>query len=148
MSTKQTYPFKDDDGKIYKLTFAQVLESQDGFYEHPNGKMLRRCATGNVKSTARVDERKEIISDSLGFPKRQLKEMQAHLELTGCRGVEFVQDKTEETFVQVKMDGPQAKAAYMKARGFSDHNSRNGSGAMLSELDLENAKELVLRNHG
>lgn len=149
MSKEVTYKYYDDEGVIYELTFEEVMEyATNGIASMPDGKILRRVPTGNSRTSDKQHERTEILSDSLGFSKLQLKEMQAHLELTGCRGVEFVQDKTEETFMQVRCDSPQALSRYMKARGFHDQNSRNGSGAMLSELDLENAKELVLRKHG
>ena len=142
------YLFRDDDGKIHNLTFEQMLEARDGFYEKDDGTILRRVRGDivAVRSAERQRERPEIVSDALGFGQHQLKEMKEHLELNKVRGVEFVRDPSVPEFFQVKCSSERAKARYMKARGYHDLNSKNGSGAMLSEKDFEDAKDLVLRN--
>lgn len=139
------YPFRDDDGNIHNLDFEQMMESKDGFYEMEDGTVLRRVHGNTVRHSSSPKERTEIVSDALGFSHLQLNEMRAHLKQSGCRGVEFIKDKTESTFMQVKCDSPRVLQKYMESRGFHDHNSKNGSGAMLSETDIANAKELVLR---
>lgn len=139
------YPFRDDDGKIHNLSFEQMMDSKDGFYEMEDGTILRRVHGNTVRHSSSTKERTEIVSDSLGFSHLQLNEMRTHLKQSGIKGVEFVKDKTESTFMQVKCDSPRVFQKYMESRGFHDHNSKNGSGAMLSETDIANAKELVLR---
>ena len=140
------YPFTDDDGNIYELSFEQMIEAKDGFFETDDGKILRRVRGNTVRVRKAERQRTEIISDAMGFSYLQLPEMRQHLKDSGCRGVEFIKDKNEPTFMQVKCDSPQSWQRYMKARGMFDKNSKNGSGAMLSEKDFEDAKELVLRN--
>jgi hypothetical protein len=139
------YPFRDDEGKIHNLSFEQMMQSKDGFYEMEDGTFLRRVHGNTVRHSSSTKERTEIVSDALGFSHLQLNEMREHLKQTGIKGVEFVKDKTESTFMQVKCDSPRVFQKYMESRGFNDHNSKNGSGAMLTERDIENAKELVLR---
>ena len=140
-----SYDFVDDDGKIHKLSFEQMMEATDGFYQLDDGTWLRRVRDATVSTTTVMNHRAEIVSDSLGFIEDNLPAMQKHLNQSGIKGVEFVRDKTEPKFYQVKCSGPQALSRYMKSRNMRDYNSKNGSGAMLTELDLANAKELVLR---
>ena len=140
-----TYPFIDDDGNVHNLAFEQMIEAKDGFYQLEDGTWLRRVRGDNVRVSKKVAERKEIISDAMGFTERQLPDMQKHLKESGVRGVEFIRDKTEPRFFQVKCDSPRVLNKYLKARRMADYNSKNGSGAMLTERDFENAKELVLR---
>lgn len=142
-----TYPFIDDDGKVHNLTFEQMIEAKDGFYQLDDGTWLRRVRGNTVRVASRVKQRTEIVSDSMGFIEKQLPEMRKHLKQSGIRGVEFVRDKTEPKFFQVKCDSPSVLNKYLKARKMADYNTKNGSGAMLSEQDFENAKELVLRKH-
>lgn len=142
------YPFRSDTGKIINLTFDQMLEARDGFHTASDGTVFRRVR-GDTVPVIRAEvqrERTEIVSDSMGFGEHQLSEMKDHLGQHKIRGVEFSRDKDVPEFYQVKFSGPKAKAAYMKARGFNDHNSKNGSGAMLSAKDFADAKLLVLRN--
>tara|TARA_Y100000389_G_scaffold92595_1_gene89339 strand:- start:4424 stop:4858 length:435 start_codon:yes stop_codon:yes gene_type:complete len=139
------YPFRDDDGNIHNLSFEQMMDSKDGFYEMEDGTILRRVHGNTVRHSSSTKERTEIVSDALGFSHLQLNEMRTHLKQSGIKGVEFVKDKTESTFMQVKCDSPRVFQKYMESRGFNDHNSKNGSGAMLSETDIANARELVLR---
>lgn len=139
------YEFKDDDGNIHLLSFSQMMEAKDGFYQKEDGTWLRRVRDATVQTTKVMNHRAEIVSDSMGFIEQNLPAMQKHLEQTGIKGVEFVRDKAEPKFFQVKCDGPQSFNKYLKARQMNDLNSSNGSGAMLSELDFANAKELVLR---
>lgn len=142
------YPFRDDNGKIHNLSFEQMIEARDGFYEKDDGTILRRVRGDSVpvRSAERQRERPEIVSDSMGFGQHQLPEMREHLEANKIRGVEFVRDPSVPEFFQVKCSSERAKSRYMKSRGYHDHNSKNGSGAMLSEKDFEDAKDLVLRN--
>jgi len=140
-----TYPFIDDDGKVHNLNFEQMIEARDGFYELEDGTILRRVRGDTVRAPKGIRQRTEIVSDSMGFIEQQLPEMRKHLKESGVRGVEFVRDKLEPKFFQVKCDSPNALQKYMKSRKMADYNTKNGSSAMLSERDFEHAKELVLR---
>ena len=140
-----SYPFVDDDGNIHELTFDQMMSATDGFYQQEDGTWLRRVRDATVSTNKVMNHRAEIISDSMGFPEAQLPAMQKHLRDSGVKGVEFVRDKDEPKFFQVKLDGPNALSKYLKARNMHDYNSKNGSGATLTALDIANARELVLR---
>ena len=106
---------------------------------------MRRVRDATVKTAKVMNHRAEILSDSMGFPESQLPAMQKHLSESGVKGVEFVRDKHEPKFFQVKLDGPNALSKYLKARNMHDYNSKHGSGATLTALDIANARELVLR---
>lgn len=142
------YSFRSDSGKTIDLSFDEMLEATDGFHTAEDGTVYRRVHGNHVRvrKAERQRENTEIVSDAMGFGQDQLGEMQAHLEHSQCRGIEFVRDKDVPEFIQVKCSSEKAKREYMKQRGYTDHNSKNGSGAMLSAKDLEDARDLVLRN--
>ena len=138
-----TYDFVDDDGNIHKLSFEQMMEATDGFAQLEDGTWVRRVRDATVKTSAVLNHRAEILSDSMGFIEQQLPAMREHLKQSGVKGVEFVRDKLEPKFFQVKCDGPRSFNQYLKSRAMADYNTKNGSGAMLTEVDFEKAKELV-----
>jgi len=140
-----SYPFIDDEGNVHNLDFEQMIEAKDGFYQLDDGTWLRRVRGDSVRAPKGIRQRTEIISDSMGFIEKQLPDMQKHLKQSGVRGVEFIRDKTEPKFFQVKCDSPNVLQKYLKSRQMADYNTKNGSGAMLSEQQLADAKELVLR---
>lgn len=140
------YPFRTDDGKIHRVDFDTMMNAKDGILTLPNGKLARRVHdTPPPKLSKRLEERPEIVSDALGFPQQQLADMQEHLRTSGCRGIEFQRDPSVPEFIQVKAGSQKEFHRYMRARGFHDQNSRNGSGAMLTQKDFEDARELALR---
>jgi hypothetical protein len=136
------YLYRNDDGKTIEVSFERAIN--EGQIITHRGQLYRRVHEHSETKSKRIPERTEILSDSLGFPKAQLPEMQAHLELTRCRGVEIVQDKQVPEFCQVKCDSPQAYERYARSRGFREENSRNGGGT-ITQQDLDNARELVQR---
>lgn len=93
---------------------------------------------------APVRERAEIVSDSMGFPIAQLPDFEADKKAHGHRGIEFVRDKDEPTFIQVRCDSREAFNRYAKHRGMVDRSQKNGSSAMLTADDLENAKKWAM----
>lgn len=139
-----TYKFKDDHGKIHEVSFEQMMEAKDGFLTLPNGETARRVHDEYKKPSKAPAQRPEIVSDALGFPQQQLGQMQDHLQESGCKGIEFQRDPSVPEFVQVKAGSHREFAKYMKARGFHDKNSRNGSGG-LTKKDFDDARELALR---
>lgn len=140
------YRFKTDDGEIHLVSFDEMMNAKDGIIELPDGTLARRVHDNEPpKQSKRIEERPEIVSDALGFPQQQLADMQQHLRTSGCRGIEFQRDPTVPEFIQVKAGSHREFQRYMKSRGFFDKNSRNGSGAMLTKKDFEDARELALR---
>lgn len=148
----ETIPFRDDDGNIEHVDFNKAMNEMDsaGFLCLDDGRLCRRARdletyTPIVKQEV-VELRTNYVSDSLGFTKAALPEYQAHLERSGCKGVEFREDPDVKGFIQVVCDSQEAKLAYAKTRGLSDLNSRNGGSATLTEYDFRNAKELAERS--
>jgi len=43
------YEFKDDDGNIHLLSFSQMMEAKDGFYQKEDGTWLREFVTQRFK---------------------------------------------------------------------------------------------------
>lgn len=145
-------PFRDDDGNVEFLPFAQAMNEMDsaGFLYLSDGRIARRAR--DLEEYERPVKNKEVelrtnyVSDSLGFTKSALPEYEAHLRQSGCKGIEFREDPDVKGFMQVVCDSQAAKLAYAKTRGMSDLNSRNGGSATLTEYDLRNARELAERS--
>jgi hypothetical protein len=144
-------PFRDDDGNVEFLPFAQAMNEMDsaGFVRLENGRVARRARDLEeyepIKKHKEVELRTNYVSDTLGFTKKALPEYQEHLRQSGCKGIEFREDPDVPGFMQVVCDSQSAKLAYAKTRGMSDLNSKNGGSATLTEYDLRNAKELAER---
>lgn len=145
------YQYQTDDGEIIDVDFATAVES-GAFLKLEDGRLAKRINRPSVKKTDRGPKLAvlaPIVSDAMGFTDNQLAEMRADAEANpqAHRGIEFVQDPTEPRFYQVHCASEEAKRRYMKHRRFSDRNSRNGGGRILSPEQLENAKALILRQH-
>ena len=144
-------PFRDDDGNVEFLPFAQAMNEMDsaGFVRLEDGRVARRARDLEeyepIKKHKEVELRTNYVSDTLGFTKKALPEYQEHLRQSGCKGIEFREDPDVPGFMQVVCDSQAAKLAYAKTRGMSDLNSKNGGSATLTEYDLRNAKELAER---
>lgn len=144
-------PFRDDDGNVEFLPFAQAMNDMDsaGFVCLEDGRVARRARDLEeyepIKKNKAVEIRTNCISDSLGFTKAALPEYQEHLRQSGCKGIEFREDPDVKGFMQVVCDSQASKLAYAKTRGMSDLNSKNGGSATLTEYDLKNARELAER---
>lgn len=143
----ETYSFRrEDNGEIVEVDFLAMMEAKDGFLEVEPGVMARRVGRPTERRvTAQVAERKKIVSDAMGFGQHQLAEMEADRAKNGFTDVEFVPDPEIPQFFQVHCGSEKAKRRYMEHRQFTDRNSRNGGGQPLSQKDLEDAKELLLR---
>lgn len=139
------YEFKrDDTGEIFEATFDQMMAATNGLMEVEPGVWAKRVNRSAVKSAA-VRKAAPIVSDSMGFGIGQLSEMEAHRKASGVRGIEFKPDPTVPEFIQVHCTTERAKQRYMESRQFTDMNTSNGSGCVLSPQMLQDAKELVLR---
>lgn len=146
------YPFRKENGKVVYLTFAEMMDADaSGFVTLKDGSSARRARDLEPiqrNHSERVQLRTDCVSDSMGFTSASLSDMKKHLKEQRIRGVEFKPDPQVPGFFQVHCSSEKAKMAYAKSRGMSDHNSRNGSGAIIGAADLAAAKELVLREHG
>lgn len=144
-------PFRDDDGNIEYVPFNKAMNDMDGagFLYLDDGRVARRArdleSYEPIKKREVVELRTNYVSDSLGFTKSALPEYQAHLERSGCKGIEFREDPDVKGFIQVVCDSQESKVAYARTRGLEDLNSRNGGSATLTEYDLKNARELAER---
>lgn len=149
---------REDNGEVIEMPDDTWL-SQDcmGYVELEDGTRARRCVAleeqrkNKQKAKPRMRwEGQTVVSDSLGFGMHQLAEMEADRQMNGFSGIEFVQDKTEPTFYQVKCSSPQQYQRYIKHRGWVDKNGNLGLGAgnILSKHDIEAAEKLVRARYG
>lgn len=128
--------------------FETMMEASGPFLEL-DGKTYRRAydleIANRKKQKEKLIPRASGLSDAMGFTKKALTERVEHLKQTGVRGIEFKEDPHVPGFYQVQYDNEKTRNAYAKTLGLQDQNSRNGSGAMLSEDQIQKARELVLR---
>jgi hypothetical protein len=140
------YPFRNEaTGEVCYLDFEKMMQADCMGVIIEDGEVLRRARDLEPRASKRVDrtkERPEIISDALGFPGHQLKEMEADRKQGKFSNVEFREDPTCPEFFQVKCSSPSAFQKYMKHRGFFDKSSVNG-GAVF--VDIDAARRLVSR---
>lgn len=104
-------------------------------------KTLGKCVEVLPEGTTTIQA--PIISDSLGFCEHQYEEMEVHRVKNGHTDIEFVRDPKVPEFIQVKCGSEEAKRRYMKTRGFSDNNTRNGSKAMFNEDIMREAERMM-----
>ena len=142
---------RDDNGEVVEVGFEQMIEQDfSGYITLEDGVDAKRVHVQQSRSEPKSEKIKETakdVSDSLGFTELQLNDFENHRKQAGCRGVEFKRDPTEPTFFQVHFDSPQAKAKYIKSRGMSDNNSRNGGQTPMPPEQFEKAKEMFLRKY-
>jgi hypothetical protein len=149
------YHFRREDNDKIVVVDWETMMGMDGLgcVELPDGVIAKRVRTseknlGKSPGPGFVNG-PPIISDSMGFGECQFHEFQEHLDAAKKNdprvgGVEFKKDPIVPEYYQVHCDSPGSWKAYMRSRGFHDHNSRNGSGAMISAEQLEDAKRLIL----
>lgn len=144
MSNKPQY--KTDDGEVIEVSEEVAFEA-GSFLELPDGRLARRFNRPSSKMTAgKIGERKTIVSDAMGFGQHQLAEMEADRKAHNFTDIEFVPDPEIPQFIQVHCGSEKAKRKYMEHRQFTDRNSSNGAGRILSPQMFEEAKELVARD--
>lgn len=150
-----TYQFRVDDGQpgageIVEVDFETMMNAEFGFLTLPDGRSARRINRPSEKKSTKKEKGvgPPIVSDAMGFTDNQLAQMETDRKANGFHGVEFRPDPMEPRFMQVHCSSERVKAAYMKHRGFTDQNSRNGSGAMLSPGLFEAARRRVIEEYG
>jgi len=144
------YPFRSElTGDVKWMDFATMMKADCMGIIQLEGQPHRRARDLEQPQQKRTAgpcrERVEIVSDAAGFIASQLPEMEAHRKAHGHRGVEFTPDPSVDGFMQVRASSPRAFNRYIRDRGMADHNSKNGSGAMLTPGDLDRAKQLAKR---
>lgn len=140
---------REDNDELIEVDFATVMDRQDasGYLLLDDGVFARRCWHLEEKPappSKRAELDKPIVSDTLGFTAHQLAEFEADRRANGFSGIEFVQDRLEPSFYQVKCDNADVWRKYMKHRGLADRNSRNGGGAQLTPGQLDRLKSRML----
>ncbi len=148
MCKRKRYTFRRENGEILWVDFETMMEASGPFLEL-DGETYRRAYDLEIERREKEKEklipRASGLSDAMGFTKKALAERVEHLKRSGVRGIEFKEDPHVPGFYQVQYDTEKARNAYAKTLGLKDQNSRNGSGAMLSEDQLNKARELVLQ---
>lgn len=149
---------REDNGEVIEMPQDTWLRQDGmGYIELDDGTKARRCVAleeaRKNKEKAKPQMRWEgqtVVSDNLGFGMHQLVEMEADRRMNGFSAIEFVQDKQEPTFYQVKCSSPQQYQRYIKHRGWVDKNGSLGLGAghALSPKDLADAERLVRERYG
>lgn len=145
------YPFRKPNGKIIKVDWATMMEAVCDELTLKDGTVAVRARdleNNNVEKDERVELRPHVVSDALGFPTKDTKKWAKHLKDAGIKGVEFRPDPTCPEFTQVVCDSQAAKLRYAKSRGFHDKNSSNGGAAAITAREIEQAREMVSREHG
>ena len=143
-----TYKFRDvETGKIRKFDFETMMAADVAGFVWVDGREYRRVRdpSSRAQGSGNPSAPKPIVSDAMGFPQQALKDFEADRQAHGFTGVEFKRDPTEPTFYQVHCDSPQTWKRYVKHRGYTDMNSRNGSAAILSLDQIDKAIELAKR---
>lgn len=138
-----------DNDELVEVDFATMMTQQHGFITLPDGVEARRVypEAEPERAGAASTVEKPIVSDALGFPIQCLEEYETDRKAHGLKA-EYVQDPSCEWFVQVKFDNERDKQRYMKHHGYHDYNSKNGSRAMLTQHDLDNARRLIEERYG
>jgi len=143
----ETYKFRrEDTGEVMSVSFETMMEAKDGMIEVEPGIFAKRIDRPTMKASVGEPGEAVIISDALGFGQQQLAEMRDHNERHNIQGVDFVRDPQTPEFIQVHCSSEKAKQNYMKSRGFTDRNSRNGGGFVLTDKDFDDAIELLSRD--
>jgi hypothetical protein len=147
-SACKRYPFRGESGEVVWVDFETMMGACGPFLEL-DGETYKRAydleIELNRKEKEKLIPRASGLSDSMGFTKKALAERVEHLKQTGIKGIEFKEDPQVPGFYQVQYDSEKARNKYAKKLGLRDQNSRNGSGAMLSEEQMNKARDLVLR---
>lgn len=151
------YAFRrEDNDELFWVDFeAMIHNTMNGFMALSDGTEARRVPRFDrvpraVKQEAEKISRqpcdlRPIVSDALGFPTAQLADFEADRAAHGFSGVEFKPDPQVPEFTQVHFKGREEWARYVKHRGYVDRNGSKTSAVLLSQDDLDRAKELVSR---
>ena len=146
---------REDNGKIIEVDWATMM-GQDvaGFitikikgvevtakrvHEHDD----LRLATIDIKTPVH----RTHVSETMGFSRHQLPEMESHRLKNNFSGVEFKPDPDVPGFMNVHIDGPAELERYRKSRNFFDMNSTNGGGMPMPPGHMEDAREKILQKY-
>lgn len=144
----QTYTFRyEDTGEVVEVDFATMMQQDTAGFLQIKGRVAKRINRPSVKASVKepsaVDQ--PMVSDALGFTVHQLEDFETDRMANGFRSVEFKPDPLTPGFLQVHFHNRAERDRYIKHRGMADHNSRNGSRAMLSKSLLAKTSALIVR---
>lgn len=148
-----TYIFRrEDNGELISVDFETMMGMDSlGYITLQDGIQARRSRAAEIGIEVQSQDRKElekpIVSDSLGFGAQQLAEFEADRVRHGFTGIEFTNDPLVPEFIQVRCNSKVEWQRYLKHRGMSDFNSRNGSGATLTQEQMDEAKKRILEKY-
>ena len=147
----ESYIFRrEDNGQTVDVDWETMMQQYAGFITLADGIQARRVYCEEELTQIEIPipqtngREPPIVSDALGFSQHQLADFEADRRAHGFAGVEFTRDPHEPTFFQARFSSPQEWRAYMKHRGMTDNNSKNGGGAALSPSLLERAAQRLL----
>lgn len=151
MSNENKFPFRKPDGAIIWVSFMRMMEATNGRLTLDDGTeavRARDLEDNKIEKAEDLKCRAECVSDALGFPSRDLQKHADFIKREKILGVDFRPDPDVPGFTQVVCTSQAAKFRYAKARGFYDKNSHNGGSAAIGPHEIEQARELVSREHG
>lgn len=140
------YAFRMDDGTVIQVPFEKMIEQDAAGFITVDGQSARRIredAPRKEAARAVTGLDRPIVSDALGFPMEQLGDFERDRQANGFTGVEFRPDPHVPQFCQVHVSSQKEWARYVKHRGMHDRNSRNGSGAALTQEQMDAAAARV-----
>ncbi len=152
-STQGMYRFKrDDNGELVEVGFEEAI-NQDvlGKITLSDGVTATRVREVEQEVEVRREKRSgeiPIISDNMGFGESSLDKFEADRKAHGFHGVEFIRDKEVPQFFRVKCSDRTTWERYVKHRGLTDRNGKNGGSMTLTADQLEAAKEMVRKKFG
>lgn len=138
--------FRKDDGTIVKVPYDIAMERMDcGFLTLDDGEVVRRVVENHHKAPQKPRELapQPVISDAVGFVKKQLPQMEAHRKANGFTGVEFREDPRVPGFMQTVFTCSEAER-----KRYFEHRQMDGevsSCTTAPTVDLEAAKAMTYR---
>lgn len=133
-----------DTGEIIETRTPSVIVFGEATIEIDGKKVLCRKVAGSEATGLPPS----LTSDTLGVPCHSVEKYRADAAAHGFSGVEFKQDPIEPTFFQAHFSGPDERVRYEKHCGLRNQSGTNGGRQALSPRDIEQARELAIRQYG
>ena len=145
---------REDNGELVTVPWEVMIGQVNGYITLEDGVEARRCAYLEPKEDRQKPHDKDdtrntpVVSDALGFGQHQLADFERDRVANGFVGVEFRRDPSVPEFIQVHAQDRRQLDRYTKHRGMVNQSGRLGGKVMLSEEELEMARQLVSRRDG
>jgi|GEM_PF-2519987 len=146
---EKMYRFRrEDNGEVVEVDFATMMTQDVAGFITIDGVSARRIVAPEEKKPVKMSKApigRPIVSDTLGFPTKQLAEFETDRQAHGFRQVEFRPDPVVPEFCQVVCHSRDEYGRYVKHRGFVNANSIGG--VRLTQEELDAAADFVKRQY-